>query len=236
MVYINFIFLFPFISLGLLNTDTQPFSFVAGLVCFLIYGRLIRYFVFFSLPIIGLCFSIMISDLLELETIVRAVVIYCTPIIISHAVFFSLGSGEKLSDGSCDKIHKLHKRFVKIVLFSVWVNFFVGAVQVFISRDFFKFLVVVRSSLERGVTGLTPEPSMYGITLILLGILIYCMNLEKRQKKILSCFTCISAFVFFSVCLGNCYLFYHIINLYDKRKIKRGDWLIANLGIDFCDI
>lgn len=161
----------------------QPYSFLVGCLCLLYYGRLSKFFIIYLLPVIGLVISIIFFDPPNLKDISRVIVIYCSPFILSHVVFFSLRSGEKFSITSNELIPIAHRKFIQIALITVWINFFVGALQLLISNNLFNILVIARTSLERGVTGLTPEPSMYGLNLIALGALIYCLDIKKKQKN-----------------------------------------------------
>ena len=183
MRYINLLFLFPFVSLGLLNLDLQPYCFIAALIYFLKYSRVVGYFKYFLLPIVGLWLTIAITEVNDVSLIFRATIFYCTPLVVSHAVFFSLKYGAVGGKGISQSPFDVHRQFVRIVFLAIWINFIVAVAQMISSRDLFELLVSVRTSPERGVTGLTPEPSMYGLNLLALGVLVFCLNIEAKVKK-----------------------------------------------------
>lgn len=180
---INLLFLFPFVSLGLLNLDLQPYCFIAAFVYFLKYSRIVNYFKYFLLPIVGLWLTIAITEISDVSLIIRATIFYSTPFVVSHAVFFSLKYGANGSKRTGQSPFDAHQHFVSLIFLAIWINFIVALAQMIISRDLFELLVSVRTSPERGVTGLTPEPSMYGLNLLVLGILVFCLNIEEKIKK-----------------------------------------------------
>ncbi len=157
-----FTFFFPFVSFRLLTLDLQPYFFMVGLSLFLYYMRVSVGLCWFFFPVVGFFVSLTISGLDDLSTLVRAFVIYSSPFIVSNAVYFLLKKNPECNEGF----------FIRLVKFFVVLNFVVGALQFFISPYFFDFLVEVRTSEERGVTGLNPEPSLYGLNLIALAILL----------------------------------------------------------------
>lgn len=180
---VNLLFLFPFLSLGLLNLDMQPFGFLAAVFIFFKYSRIERQLAPLLLPIIGLWVTVALSDVSEIALIIRATIFYCTPIVVAHVVFFSLKYGAPLAAADDGDEGLPHARFVRLVKGAVWCNFIVALIQIVVSRDLFAWLVTVRTSPERGVTGLTPEPSMYGLSLLALGVLVFCLRMDGNVKK-----------------------------------------------------
>ena len=76
----------------------------------------------------------------------------------------------------------------------VW--FFVGFLQVFYKKSFLTFLVSsARTTADRGVTGLAPEPTFYGIVMIFFIIFLLQMNLSNKKFYI---FLCVFSIIFFA--------------------------------------
>ena len=69
-------------------------------------------------------------------------------------------------------------KFVLIVN-AIWLA--AGAFQLILGKDVFSFLVVVRTSENRGVTGLAPEPTFFGTYLIFISLLL--LKLSNYQLK-----------------------------------------------------
>ncbi|MBY8039687.1 hypothetical protein KW477_17075 [Vibrio fluvialis] len=74
----------------------------------------------------------------------------------------------------------------KIFIFGILVYLFCGLVQIVISREIFGFLVDVRTTTDRGVTSLAPEPTYYGIVCYFLMLCVIMSNdFSSIQKKII---------------------------------------------------
>jgi len=67
----------------------------------------------------------------------------------------------------------------KLLSFVIVVWLLSGILQVLAGPYFLDFLVLVRTSTSRGVTGLSPEPSFFGTALVYLAL---CLYLETKTK------------------------------------------------------
>ena len=154
---------FPYIKIIDLPTDTQPYTFIISLIIIAIYSN-------FKVPYyFGLYIFIMIliAPLVGLYSglnllFIRSYVGYLSFLSISWASFILY------------KRVKITKRlFIKIVL--IWFCF--GFIQLFIRPEFGSFFVSgFRTTLERGVVSLAPEPSYYGIiciTFLIFNVVIF---------------------------------------------------------------
>jgi hypothetical protein len=67
----------------------------------------------------------------------------------------------------------------------VLIYSFIGLLQLFVSKYIFEFIVHVRTSDERGVTSLTPEPTYYGVICYLFLLLIIISDSFSKKEKII---------------------------------------------------
>jgi hypothetical protein len=171
---------FPFISFNIIDGDTQIYSYILCLMLFLLNLKNSFKFSVLFIPILGCFLSFLISENSLVTDYVRSFIIYSSPLIYITASFviFSVLLKEKRN-----MLH-FNEFFLKF-LFLITILFgFVGVIQAFYDRDLFSILLTSRTSSERGVTSLTPEPSMYGLTLLLLGFLVFLTKYPSKLKKI----------------------------------------------------
>lgn len=62
------------------------------------------------------------------------------------------------------------------------INLVLGAIQFFIDPFLFDFISPVRTSLDRGVTALSVEPSFYGLTMTLVGLIIIAFAKTPTER------------------------------------------------------
>ena len=159
-----FSMLFPWLSFGLLNLDTQPWFIIMATIFFFVNIKkkihpaiFLSLFLFLSACGVGIAYGHF--DFL----FARALLSY-------YAFFIVLAS------------YFVMKRYfdfpVWVILVSNYIWLFAGALQVVFGKHVLSFLVHVRTTEDRGVTGLAPEPTFYGMFLFYLCWVLY---LEKQK-------------------------------------------------------
>jgi hypothetical protein len=167
MYYLFFIFIFfPYLSFANLGTDIQPYALVLALVLFLMFKKTFTH----EQVLIGLLFlfSVIILFISVLNfTSMRSVFNYASLFFISYIVFKVLKT-ERINFQS----------FLKISIF-VW--FVVGLLQTIFDRTLLNFLISgSRTTDDRGVIGLAPEPTFYGIVFIFFMIFVLLSNIKNK--------------------------------------------------------
>lgn len=167
--------LFPFIKLFNFSTDTQPTSLILILIYFGIrinlLRRLPRDFKYLLLTLLILPLPILFNyDQNQNFDLIRTTVGYFS--FFFHAVFFGT---LKLND----QIEKIIKGSFHVYLFASILQFFSGSVfsNIINRGDHF-----IYGFYGRGLTSLTPEPTMYGLTIILILCLIHKLK-NKIDKE-----------------------------------------------------
>jgi hypothetical protein len=162
---------FPFVSFGLNSMDTQPWII---LLSFFFFKDFFSKKIFNIVLVVSIIF-ILIQFLyfilffkIDFFFLSRGIIGY----IIFIIVFFyqSKNIGLKFIQ-NYDVIFKIN-----------YIYILVAIIQLFTTPFVTRFLVNVRTSEDRGVTSLTPEPTMFGIVLIFF-ILIYILLLNESNKR-----------------------------------------------------
>ena len=157
-----FFILVPFLPSFIPNTYTAPYAVMISTVFVLLMKKkilppelLILFFLFvFSL--------ILILNGLNFNTL-RILTGYFSIFIISCSTYFIC------------KINKRVNEKLIYTFFLIW--FFIGVIQFFINPDFMKsFIVLSRSTYDRGVGGLAPEPSYYATFMLFFIAISYINN------------------------------------------------------------
>lgn len=91
----------------------------------------------------------------------RSLIMYSTPFVIAACVYRAVKTGFDI-----DRIGR-HVRFV------MWIWCVAGVAQWLIDPTIIDFLVRVRAGSGRGVNGFAPEPSFYGMSVILMWLILY---------------------------------------------------------------
>lgn len=156
---------FPYISVIPIPTDTQPYALICSCIIFLssfkkvIWNRDLHQLLIVCI----IAFCLYVFSGLTFNAL-RSFLSYFSLFMITYASYyvFSLNSGFNLN------LYKL----------IVYVWFIVGTIQVFIYPDFLTFLLPrgfseALSDSGRGVLGLAPEPTHYGLTCVLLMLIGY---------------------------------------------------------------
>jgi hypothetical protein len=171
--WLGYVFLaavfFPYLRVLPLGSDVQPMALVLGLGVLLASqtGRFPREITPLLVVLIGSVAIALVTGINVLA--MRGLANYFSLFIIAFATYSTL----KERDG-------FSTRLLSAV---VWIWFTVGFLQTFVSRDLFTvFLSNARSTVGRGVVGLAPEPTSYGIHCLLLGLLVLdlCSGRQRR--------------------------------------------------------
>lgn len=161
---------FPYLKILPLPTDTQPYALIISMVIFFLYllkNKKINQKFLISLLFVFLAFLIFLIDINM--TSLRSMAGYLSLFFLQYA-FFLIIKKEK----------NIRKKFIKVSM-NIW--FVVGLIQSYIKKDFLSFLIAdMRTSPDRGVTSLAPEPTFYAIV-ILFYILIISIFFKGKEKK-----------------------------------------------------
>jgi hypothetical protein len=175
-----FFLLFPYLSLIELRTDTQPYGLLFAIILTLslkpkLNQATLLYFIVFLWSI--LVFFIDTSDPFNA---VRSIANYASLFFISYSLYRIIP--KVITIESLEKILKIS--------FYVWL--LAGVLQTLIDRNIFDFIISVRTTDNRGVTGLAPEPTFYGMTLLFYGLILYLID----KKNIIHVVMCAIGIIF----------------------------------------
>lgn len=161
--YFPYIKIFPYV-------DTQPTALLlGGILTVLIFQkrhRLNRYFIFIFMVCLV---SILYLDFMDLLSTLRGILNYWSVFLIAYVVS-----------------ETAHKDIFSIKILKISINLWLiaGIIEKFYDRYFFESILSdVRTSMTRGVTGLAPEPTFYGIMCIFFMVLVL-ENLKNRNERI----------------------------------------------------
>ena len=170
--------LLPYVKLFPNQFDTQPHVLIAAFIGAVYFYRGMRIeHVLLFIPMFGAVFVSLLYDK-SAELVIRSIVTYSTPFMVALFVFGILRNDTMLR---------------KSITYLVYLNFFVCVLQVVWGGEIISGLVAVRTSLDRGVTGLAIEPSFLGIQAIFFYIILTMTN-GSRVAKLL----CVLELVIFS--------------------------------------
>ena len=210
-----FFILVPFLPGFIPNTYTSPYAvIISTVIVFLIKkkilpGELLILFILFLFSLI------LLSNGLNFNTM-RVLTGYFSIFIISCGTYFIC------------KINKRVNEKLIYTFFLIW--FFVGVIQYFINPDFMKsFVVVSKTTYDRGVVGLAPEPSYYATVMLFFIAISYINNYKFRNTFFLGVFSIIfaSASATGLFVLIGFFLIYFFIFLLNKNTFK----ILILLGI-----
>ncbi|MFQ1966697.1 hypothetical protein ACK36M_14390 [Aeromonas veronii] len=155
--------MFPWISFRFLDLDMQPFFIISGGLVFILYFTFKFPFEVNFLLVTAFCAFILMIVYGEFDFLsLRAVISYGAVFITAFSYFVL-------------RRHWMRRPINYLILINyIWV--FAGIFQLLISKDVLSFLVVARTTLDRGVTSLAPEPTFFGMYLVLLTLFIVKVN------------------------------------------------------------
>lgn len=162
--------LFPWVSFRLLNLDTQPWFILLSLICFALSLRKkinIKILAVIFLPISSVAIGFVYKQFDAL--FFRAVMSYFAYFIV--LVFYFI-------------YKKKYGSPINILMISNVIWLFAGVTQFLLGKEILSNIVVVRTTMDRGVTGLAPEPTFYGIFLFFLTWLIIIESRFEFNFKI----------------------------------------------------
>ena len=162
---------FVWVSFGLNQMDSQPWPFFFALVFLISFNR--------KIPVVGLLLliplflSFMIlpisldSELFWLFRGVASYSIFSTSALAFFCFFYSYGFP------------------LRLVLFFNALYILVGLAQLLLGVDIFEGIVHVRTTTDRGVTSLTPEPTYFGMCLVFFSWTLLLFRSSLRRKTFL---------------------------------------------------
>lgn len=165
---------FPYVALIKSDSDTQPYAFIFNSVFIFIYifskkivfsKKLLIYYLLFL-------YSVFLSVSLESYNI-RSIFGYASIALITTSVYLIV------------KDSLINYKLISIYVF-IWFLF--GLIQTFYNRDFGSILLPrMTTGTTRGVVGLAPEPSYYGISCIFMFVVLriyICKNLIDHKMAL----------------------------------------------------
>ncbi len=167
--------LFPFVNFNITNFDTQPFTFLLGLV-----GLFLSYL------------SLEINKSFRASFILVLIALFVSAFVLQGQTYY-------LIRGFFNYISFFFYLFIfaflfkkklineKLIIFSNYLYIFFGLVQI-VSPGIIEIFVKPRINYlfftGRGLTSLTPEPSHFGVILILLSMLVFINSGFDFRKNI----------------------------------------------------
>ncbi len=165
-LFLFFVF-FPYIQIIDFGTDMQPYAVLVGTLLLPFYKKKVTWSE--ALIVVVFSSSILILMVSELNILaVRSLFNYCSLLIVSFVTFRILRS----------KI--INFDFFLKACIAIW--FVISLIQSYVSREFLTFIVSgARTTEDRGVTGLAPEPTFLGIVFVF--FILYLLHIDTRHKK-----------------------------------------------------
>jgi hypothetical protein len=173
LLYLFFIVLvfFPWVSFRTNSMDTQPWIFIFGSMFIWIFIKHQKDFslllFFLLLPIISQFIAILFGSDFDLTLFLRGFAAY------SIFIYVYIIQKNNLS---------LYSNFYKLIFIINLLYLFVGIVQLMVSPLFFDWIVVGRMSESRGVSSLSPEPTSFGLFLLILSV-VHLVSINRYNKK-----------------------------------------------------
>lgn len=159
---------FPFITFFKTPFDLQPFSLVFAIILVFLCREKPNLYIFYFILISIFAFLLLINSSFNLNSI-RSFANYISLFFITYASYLVF--------------HKISVKQIKKILimsFSIWI--IVGIIQTSMDSSFLNSLLSsARGSgfQGRGVLGLAPEPTMYGIVLLFFGMIGFVLFDDK---------------------------------------------------------
>lgn len=172
--FLFFIFVFfPYITFVSLGTGMQPYALVVSLVIlFLFKKEFTPSQVYIALVFLSSILVFMISGFSF--TSLRSLFNYASLFFVSYAAYHVL------------KTERLNFEFFLKSSIIIW--FIVGLIQTVYDRTFLNFIISgSRTTENRGVTGLAPEATFYGIVFIFFLLFLLHTNYKNKKFFIITC-------------------------------------------------
>ncbi len=163
---------FPWVSFNVNTLDTQPWIFIFGSIFIWLFIKsqkdILTLLILFILPIISQLVAILFGSDFDLVLFIRG--------FASYAIFAYVYIIQKNN-------LNLYSDFYKYIFVINLLYLFVGVVQLIVSPLFFDWIVTGRTSVSRGVSSLSVEPTAFGLFLLILSIIhLLSMNSHNRKK------------------------------------------------------
>ena len=160
-VIVLLVMMFPWVSFNILQADTQPWYIIisAGYVFFCWRKKLPLIVISgYSLPLIALLVGIYYIESFG-RLSYRAIFSYFGLAVSVHAYYL---------------YRKYYaENILGVIKFANYIWLFAGLMQVVFGKYVFGFLVAARTTYDRGVTSLAPEPTYFAVVLVFLSWLIW---------------------------------------------------------------
>ena len=215
LIYLLIIFsMFPYVEILPLGTDSQPNALLIALILFPFCGKWK-----INRDLVGLLLIAVIGFLLLFISpknfnSIRSLMNYFTLFFVSYVTFYAL-----------QRIGGIPYKLFKGVIYT-W--FFIGTIQLLIYPDFMSFLTprgdsTLTMESGRGIVCLAPEPTFYGLTCLIFGIIAYLNFKDKSDIKIIYSLIAIQLFlysrsslvIFLLMATGGLYL---LLVVFSKKK------------------
>ena len=159
--------LIPSVSFSLTNLDTQPFAAILGIACILSFRstRFPTLIWCLLIPAAAAAATALLSG--GMTDGARSVVTYVSPWIFACTAYLAYRKGIA--------IHRY-------LVFMLYLWAVAGLLQWLVDPRIFEFLVNTRTSTDRGVTSLAPEPSFYGLTVIQMWLTLLLLRPDIARK------------------------------------------------------
>ena len=207
---------FPYIQLVPIGTDSQPYALAVAFFilpfCFKSKMKINLAYLFYIF--LFAVFAILISTFSFNS--VRSLINYVTLFVVTYVTYFSLR-----------RIKGIPYKFLK---YTVYIWFFVGTIQTFVYPNFLTFLLPrgVSEGLiasGRGIIGLAPEPTFYGMMCLIFGMIAYLNFNDKKDIRKIYILLAIQIFIYSRSSLtifiiASAFCLYIGIKLFKQNGIK----------------
>ena len=198
--------MFPWVSFGTNDLDTQPWSFFIALFYLSISQKLYAtesYKLAFSAMVFGLLLAIFLSTKIGFLSF-RAAYNFVS-FFIFYSIFYRIFM-------SFDLV-----KFFKVIN-GVWL---LGAVFELLDPRFMEFFGKVRTSADRGLTSFAPEPSFFATNLVFTSVLILILsNYNLRSNKILLGVNILAVIFLARSAIGLAYLLAMVVALFGYHLVR----------------
>ncbi len=174
--YLIFLFIvfFPFVSFGTNDLDTQPWIIIFAIIFF---KDIISKKIYINI-LIYTALILLVIQLFGLFTYFGVAWFYLIRGISAYFIFAIVYIFQKKN------LTNNFIRYENYIFIFNYIYLGVAVLQTVISPFLFNYLVNVRTSESRGVTSLTPEPTMFGIFLIFVCLIYSILYNESNKSKI----------------------------------------------------
>lgn len=165
---------FPYIKI-FPKVDTQPTALLIGIIIFIVHFFKNSKFPKKLMGILVICLiTLFFINFKDIYSSLRGILNYWSVLIISFVVYKTFN--EKLLNEELSN---------KLLKFSINIWLISGLIEKFYDRYFFEGLISgIRTTATRGVNGLAPEPTFYGIMCVFFMIVIV-ETFENKKEKII---------------------------------------------------